>query len=538
MVALSSQQSATTVGTGVDPELTSRAIHALLKHHESSSSSASASSTFSSAGEKKVIPLLGNDVDIQVQFTLVRIPGNASPKPIRLDIPHPFVNVSSTSNDDDDDDDDDTNNDTDDTLRDVDACIIVKDASKSWVQEMITRFPKQLGCIKKVLSLTSLRIKHKTYEQRRLLLDKYDIFFTDDRILPMLSKAIGTKFFTKKKQPIPIKLCRTEALPFVVQKCLKSTYMYLSTGTCLTIKVGNTGMSHIKLLDNITAVCESAPMKVPRKWCNVRSISIKTVDSVALPVYNRTPEELEHIAQLAKVGSTSTPSSVSNEEDEEAKQKKKKVKSAMIVDTPLARALKKQKIVNTADAATDSNRTKKRKGTTDDENDESVIVVAKKASKSSNKKANTKSELFEEKEDKSVGTTTTSTKLSTKTKSMDTTTTTSSKKVKLNTNDESVVKSPKKKKVDTKAGGVKTTTNEDNNFVSATKFTGSKKGYVFTKGKLGLGYYKDVVPVVDKLWRANLGSSSRGGGSGGNNRMSMGGGQSMKRKKGGKRRSY
>ena len=536
MVALSSQQSATTVGTGVDPELTSRAIHALLKHHESSSSSASASSTFSSAGEKKVIPLLGNDVDIQVQFTLVRIPGNASPKPIRLDIPHPFVNVSSTSND--DDDDDDTNNDTDDTLRDVDACIIVKDASKSWVQEMITRFPKQLGCIKKVLSLTSLRIKHKTYEQRRLLLDKYDIFFTDDRILPMLSKAIGTKFFTKKKQPIPIKLCRTEALPFVVQKCLKSTYMYLSTGTCLTIKVGNTGMSHIKLLDNITAVCESAPMKVPRKWCNVRSISIKTVDSVALPVYNRTPEELEHIAQLAKVGSTSTPSSVSNEEDEEAKQKKKNIKSAMIVDTPLARALKKQKIVNTADAATDSNRTKKRKGTTDDENDESVIVVAKKASKSSNKKANTKSELFEEKEDKSVGTTTTSTKLSKKTKSMDTTTTTSSKKVKLNTNDESVVKSPKKKKVDTKAGGVKTTTNEDNNFVSATKFTGSKKGYVFTKGKLGLGYYKDVVPVVDKLWRANLGSSSRGGGSGGNNRMSMGGGQSMKRKKGGKRRSY
>ena len=152
MVALSSQQSATTVGTGVDPELTSRAIHALLKHHESSSSSASASSTFSSAGEKKVIPLLGNDVDIQVQFTLVRIPGNASPKPIRLDIPHPFVNVSSTSND---DDDDDTNNDTDDTLRDVDACTIVKDASKSWVQEMITCFPKQLGCIIKLFPMAT-----------------------------------------------------------------------------------------------------------------------------------------------------------------------------------------------------------------------------------------------------------------------------------------------------------------------------------------------------------------------------------------------
>jgi hypothetical protein len=124
-------------------------------------------------------------------------------------------------------------------------------------------------------------------------------------------------------------------------------------------------------------------------------------------------------------------------------------------------------------------------------------------------------------------------------KSVDTTTIPSSKKVKLNTNDESeVVKSPKKKKVDTKAGLVKTSNNEDNNnFVSATKFIGSKKGYVFTKGKLGLGYYKDIPPVVDKVWRANL--SNHGGGSGGNNnRKSMGGGQ--KRKKGGNnsRRSY
>lgn len=528
-----SLQSTTTVGTGVDPKLTSRAIHALLKHHELSSLPSSSSG---GSEEKKVLPLLGNDVDIQVQFTLVRIPGNASPKPIRLDIPHPFVNVSSMSNDDDT------------SLRDVDACLIVKDASKVWVQEMITRFPKQLKCIKKVLTLTSLRIKHKTYEQRRLLLDKYDVFFTDDRILPMLSKAIGTKFFTKKKQPIPIKLGREEALPFVIQKCLKSTYMYLSSGTCITIKVGHTGMSSDKLLDNIIAVCESVPMKVPRKWCNVRSISIKTVDSVALPVYNRTPEELEHIAQLAKVGSStsSTPSSVSNNDDEETKQMKKKVKSStMVVDTPLARALKKQKIVNTPNPAPDSN---KRKGTMDDdENDESDIVVAKTASKSS-KKINTQSELMKEKEDKSVVSATTTTissskkvKLNTNDVSVDTTTISSSKKVKFNiTNDESVVKSQKKKKVDTKAGAVKVNNEDSNNFVSATKFTGSKKGYVYTKGKLGLGYYKDIPPIVDKVWRANLGSnSSRTGGSGGNNnRKSMGGGQ--KRRKGGNnsRRSY
>ena len=199
---------------GVDDQLTDRALRALLKYHASSSSSG--------GGDNQKLQLLENDLDVQVQFSLARIPGNASPKPIRIEIPHPLVKVAA---------DDDNSN-----LQDVEACIIVKEESKPWVQDMVSRFPNELGCIKKVLGLQSLRVKHKSFEQRRALLARFDVFFADDRILPMLTKALGGKFFEKKKQPIAVKLTRKEALPFAIQKSLSATFMFLSSGTCLTVK--------------------------------------------------------------------------------------------------------------------------------------------------------------------------------------------------------------------------------------------------------------------------------------------------------------
>lgn len=218
----SSSSSSSSVSIGVDTQLTERALHALLKHHESSSSETN--------------NLLGNELDIQVQFTLARIPGNASSKPIRIDIPHSLVKLphNTNTNDDDNMDDDD---DDDDNLQEVSVCLIVQDNTKPYIQQLITKFPKQLSCIKKVLGLQSLRTKHKSYTQRRALLSSYDVFMADDSILPMLTKALGGKFFEKKKQPIPVNVSREEALPFAIERALlKSTFMYLSAGTCVTVR--------------------------------------------------------------------------------------------------------------------------------------------------------------------------------------------------------------------------------------------------------------------------------------------------------------
>ena len=208
---------------GLDAALLNKAVQALVKYHEKSSA----------ARESKKEQLLGIDKLVQVQIGLDKIPQRTSPKPVRVEIPHPLHKVVKVA--DTPDEYDDTSND-DDSLEEAEVCIIVKEESKPWVKDMVDKFPNELRCVKKVLGLQSLRNKHKRYDQRRVLLDRFDIFLCDDRILPMVGKAIGKNFFDAKKQPVPLKLTRKEALPFAVQRCLRATYMYISAGTCINIR--------------------------------------------------------------------------------------------------------------------------------------------------------------------------------------------------------------------------------------------------------------------------------------------------------------
>ena len=306
-------------------------------------------------------------------------------------------------------------------------------------------------------------------------------------------------------------------------------------------------MSPSKLLANIQAVCTVVPSKVPQRWSNVRSISIKTTNSVALPIYNKTPEELEQIRMLARedkhdVVEAKLVTDV-NADDDERKSKGKNVAS-----TPLAKALKKQQATKDNDEevavekSTKSSKKKRKEAGVEEETDKITTEDSTNKSKSSSKKR--KDESTE--------------------KNVDTKKPTSSK-TKAN-NDEEVPKSSKKKRKDVssestpkdessreqesvpksskKSKSISTVTttsvNEDANFIASKTFAGAKRGYVFKKCKLGLGYYKDVLPVVDKVWLSNLGKS--GGGAGGRGagggRKSMG--HSMQKKKGGgkSRKSY
>jgi ribosome biogenesis protein UTP30 len=206
----------TMIPSPVDKHLVEKAVAALLKYHEAQSQNSK--------------DLLGDDTQIQVQLSLLRAPANSSPKPIRIMIPNPFYKVVGDAADAASSSEDQA------VAEEPEVCIIVKEESKPWVQDMIAKFPQHMGCVKKVLGLQSLRKKHAQYEQRRELLHKYNVFLADDRILPMLSKALGKDFFKAKKLPIPIALTRKEALPFAIQKALSATHMTLSSGTCLTIR--------------------------------------------------------------------------------------------------------------------------------------------------------------------------------------------------------------------------------------------------------------------------------------------------------------
>ena len=336
----------------IDKSLLTKAVQALVKHHNDTVTKAHQ--------ESNTTPLLGSDVAIHVQFSLARVPEKISHRPIRLNLPHPLCRFPSLEKN---DDPSIKHEKEEDHLDDVEVCLIVKDEAKPAIKELIDAFPhhKAMARIKKVLTLTSLRKKYGKYADRRELLARFDVFMADDRILPMLGRALGKNFFEKKKQPIPIRITQTKQLPFVVDACLRGTFLLIRPGTCISIKAGYTNMSTIHLMENIQAVISQAVLRIPRKWANIMSISIKTHQSVALPIYNKTREELQLIADMANIDSVEDdshnfisdtkkkrPRDAHDDDDDDVSKSKQletteKQQKDSTHKSPLIQALKKQK---------------------------------------------------------------------------------------------------------------------------------------------------------------------------------------------------
>jgi ribosome biogenesis protein UTP30 len=476
------------VKTGLDTNLVDKAVGAILKYHEKVAEEST---------EK--LSLLGNERPVQVQFTLLRAPGQSRPKPVQIMVPHPFFKLADSA----------ANHDE---MEEPEICLIVKESSKPWCQEMIERFPDHMGGVKKVLTLDSLRKKYTSYEQKRELLHKYNVFMADDRILPMLSKSLGKAFIKTKRLPVPICLTRENALPFAIQKALSATYMTINTGTCITIRAGHTGMEPQKLVENVAAIVEAAVPKMPRQWANVQLIGVKTADSVSLPIYNKTPEVLREIAKMAGLKESSTKATgeskiAGDKKEDKDNSKESKSKKKREIKSPLLQALKKQR--REEEEEKKSKRQKK-----ETENNDAKAVAEEKPENHPSVKQTSKRKSSDPSKDPVPETT----------KVMSSKKRDSKKEV--DQNKEEVDDSPKKKqkkeekkpkkKLEADANSDENRGNEKSEFIEAKKFKGSKKGYVFRKGKQGLGYYVDIKPVVDRaaieaIMRMGKNQNRRGG---------------------------
>ncbi|CAI5512503.1 unnamed protein product [Closterium sp. Naga37s-1] len=144
--------------------------------------------------------------------------------------------------------------------------------------------PQGSAGITKVIGLTKLRTKYKQYEAKRQLLGSYDLFLADIDIIHQLPPLIGTKFFKKKKHPIPVKLRGKEWAKSVREAC-DSTYLYVSGGPSMSVRAARFGMSEAEIVGNVMAVVAGAVEHVPKKWKNVSSLHIRATDSLALPIY-------------------------------------------------------------------------------------------------------------------------------------------------------------------------------------------------------------------------------------------------------------
>ena len=145
-----------------------------------------------------------------------------------------------------------------------------------------------------MIGVSKLKSNYKPFEARRRLCASFDLFLSDDRILPLLPPLLGKQFFKKKKQPIPVSLGGPRSdWAAEVKRATASTSLVLGGGACSAVRCARSTQAAAEVAANVMAAAAGVVHYVPRGWANVRSMYLKTSASVALPLYTSLPTQAE-----------------------------------------------------------------------------------------------------------------------------------------------------------------------------------------------------------------------------------------------------
>ena len=198
-------------------------------------------------------------------------------------------------------------------------CLITADPQRAYKNMVASEeFPEDLRKrITRVIDITHIKAKFKTYETQRKLFADHEIFLADDRIINRLPKSLGKTFFKSTvKRPIPVVLVAQRAkvdgqraakapgmkekrnptenvnarptaeIVSELRRAIGAALVHLSPSTNTAIKVGYASWKAEDLAENIEKVTtELVERFVPKKWSNVRNFYIKGPDTAALPIY-------------------------------------------------------------------------------------------------------------------------------------------------------------------------------------------------------------------------------------------------------------
>ncbi|KDD75440.1 ribosomal protein L1p/L10e [Helicosporidium sp. ATCC 50920] len=174
------------------------------------------------------------------------------------------------------------------TGEEIDICLIVADR-KEGHKASKEKVRAEVPGVAKVVGMSKLGSKYESYEAKRKLCNSYDLFFADDRIITKLPKLLGKTFFKKKKQPVPVRLSKSDWAG-EISKARKCTYFFWTGGPTLSIRVGRSSQTAEEIADNALKVIQYCTQKVPKKWDGIKALFLKTGKSVALPVYQAAPD--------------------------------------------------------------------------------------------------------------------------------------------------------------------------------------------------------------------------------------------------------
>ncbi|RDB18954.1 putative ribosome biogenesis protein C8F11.04 [Hypsizygus marmoreus] len=214
--------------------------------------------------ESELLP--GKEPNIWLNVTVKKIPSGHKFKPVKIPIAHPLVDPRTTP-----------------------ICLITKDPQREYKDLLETH---KIKFISRVVGIEKLKGKFKPFEARRMLLKENGLFLADERIVPLLPKLLGVKWFEAKKQPIPVCLKRKD-LKAELERAISSTYMNQNQGTCTSIKIGTLSQKPTHILANLETALPIIANHIQGGWENIQALHIKTNSSVSLPIWTCNLDEGE-----------------------------------------------------------------------------------------------------------------------------------------------------------------------------------------------------------------------------------------------------
>ncbi|KAI8331164.1 ribosomal protein L1/ribosomal biogenesis protein [Chlamydoabsidia padenii] len=164
-------------------------------------------------------------------------------------------------------------------------CLFSKDSQQA-TKDLLTS--QKVKGIHKVIGISKFRKQHGSKEAQQQLLDQYDVFMADQRLVKVLRQTLGKDFY-KRTTPLLINMKETDIQKQVIHS-IHSTYMNFRKGDCHSIKIAIAGQTPKQAYENIINAIDTIIANLPGGVDNLRSLFIKTSDSISLPIYQYTKQ--------------------------------------------------------------------------------------------------------------------------------------------------------------------------------------------------------------------------------------------------------
>ncbi|NXY91343.1 RL1D1 protein, partial [Alcedo cyanopectus] len=202
----------------------------------------------------------------------------------------------------------------------AEVCLFTKDEPNLSAEQTENLYRKLLiqngiRSVSQIISYKTLKKEYKLFEAKRRLLNRFDLFLSDDRIRRLLPSHLGKHFYEKKKAPLSVNL-KAKNLAKELQKHIQGTTLPVTNkGCCYTTRIGHTAMKADEIADNIIAAAEVIAKKLPKNWKNVKILHLKTLKSVALPIFT---------ANISSLNELDRQPALKKKEEKKGKNKKRK----------------------------------------------------------------------------------------------------------------------------------------------------------------------------------------------------------------------